>query len=61
LYKKSVEIIFLGINVIFDWGFWRKSQRKYATEYFGNLGINIEWHYIDVDNEIWEKYAMSTS
>ena len=57
LYKKSVEIISLGINVIFDWGFWRKSQRKYAAEYFGNLGINIEWHYIDVDNEIWEKYV----
>ena len=56
LYKKSVEIISLDINVILDWGFWKKSQRKYATEYFKNLGIEIEWHYIDVDNKIWEKY-----
>jgi predicted kinase len=57
LYKKSVEIISLGINVIFDWGFWKKSQRKYATEYFGNLRIEIEWHYIEVNNKIWGEYV----
>ena len=56
MYKISVEIISLGVNVILDWGFWKRSQRKYAIEYFGNLGIEIEWHYIDVDNKIWEKY-----
>ena len=57
LYKKSVEIISLDINVILDWGFWKKSQRRYAKEFFSNLGIEIEWHYIDVDNKTWGKYV----
>jgi len=28
LYKKSVEIISLGINVILDWGFWKKAKEN---------------------------------
>jgi predicted kinase len=56
LLKKAVEIISLGINVIFDWGFWTHEQRQFVTKHFTDLGIKIEWHYIEVNNIIWQKY-----
>ena len=55
LLKKTVEIISLGINVILDWGFWTYKNRRYITDYFKKLNINIEWHYVDVDKETWYK------
>ena len=38
--------------MIFDWGFWTKEERICVNNYFKNLGINIELHYINVDNDI---------
>lgn len=55
LMKKSVELVNIGCNVILDWGFWTKKQRNEATEYSKNKNINIEWHYVDIDDESWYK------
>ncbi len=55
LMKKSVELANIGCNVILDWGFWTKQVRKETTEFYKSKDINIEWHYIDVDDETWEK------
>jgi len=55
LLKKAVEIISIGVNVIFDWGFWTHKKREFITDYFKGLNINIEWHYVDVDKETWYK------
>ena len=55
LFKKAVEIIFSGINVILDWGFWTREKRQFATKYFNNSGIKVEWHYVEVDNENWRR------
>jgi predicted kinase len=54
LYKKAIEIISKGVNVILDWGFWVHDDRQFATKYFNDLGIKVEWHYVDVDNIIWK-------
>lgn len=54
LYKKAVEIISAGTNVIFDWGFWKREDRQFITKYFNDLGINAEWHLIDIDNNTWK-------
>jgi predicted kinase len=56
LYKKAVEIISKGIDVILDWGFWVHDDRQFATKYFNDLGIKVEWHYVEVDNINWQKY-----
>jgi predicted kinase len=56
LFKKAVEIISGGINVIFDWGFWMRKQRQFAAKYFNDLGINVEWHYVEADDTNWQKY-----
>ena len=53
LCKKSVEIISAGLNVILDWGFWKREDRQFITKYFNDLNINVEWHYIDVNENTW--------
>lgn len=55
LLKKSVDIAKTNTNVILDWGFWSKKDREYISEYFKEKGIQIEWHYIDIDKNSWQK------
>ena len=55
LRKKSVELAQIGTNVILDWGFWTREDRQEISEYFKTKNINIEWHYIDVDDETWQQ------
>jgi predicted kinase len=55
LYKKSVELVSNGINVILDWGFWTKEERLFAAKYYTDIGIEIEWHYIGIDDITWKK------
>ena len=55
LLRKATEVAKAGCNVILDWGFWNKIIRKNTTEYFNSKNINIEWHYIDIDDLLWEE------
>ncbi|MDE6774981.1 MAG: ATP-binding protein [Ruminococcus sp.] len=55
LLKKAVEIASAGCNVILDWGFWTAENRRSVAEYCQNMGTEIEWHYIDIDNKCWEE------
>lgn len=55
LYKKSLEIIENDIDVILDWGFWQKSERDYAREFYGSSGVDYEFHCIDISDEEWKK------
>lgn len=55
LNKKAVEIVKAGVNVILDWGFYIKESRRKETEYFTSKGIDVQWYYVDIDDEIWEK------
>jgi predicted kinase len=56
LYKKSIELISKDLNVILDWGFWTKEERLTATKYYTDLGIKVEWHYIEIDDITWNNY-----
>lgn len=55
LKKKSVELVNTGCNVILDWGFWSAESRKDLSDYYHSKNIPCEWHYIDVDDNIWHK------
>lgn len=55
LRKKAVELVQIDCNVILDWGFWTNDIRKEITEYFETRNVEIEWHYIDIDDEDWHK------
>lgn len=54
LYKKSAEIVSAGTDVILDWGFWKKSERDFAREFYRKHGIICEFHYITVDDDEWK-------
>ncbi len=53
LLKKASEIIANGVDVLLDWGFWQKSDRETAREFFVLHGIESELHYLEVSNELW--------
>lgn len=55
LMKKAVEIVKSGCNVILDWGFWTKAERQETTKYFNQFGIDVEWHYVDIEQSRWER------
>lgn len=55
LLTKAVDIVKTNTNVILDWGFWVEEDRKCISNYFKSKNIQCEWHYIDVNNETWQK------
>lgn len=55
LIKKAAEIVNAGCNVILDWGFWTKEDREATTKYFHQSGIDVEWHYIDIEPSRWKQ------
>ena len=58
LLNKSLELIQKDINVVLDWGFWTKAKRLAVKEFYESRGIEYEFHYIDVSDEIW-KYRLN--
>ena len=55
LYRKSLDILEMGINVVLDWGFWTKRERDYARNYYGSRDIAYEFHYIDISEQEWHR------
>ena len=55
IYKKAIEIYTTGINVIIDSGFWQRHYRDEANQYFIEHNITPEWHYVDINNDLWLK------
>lgn len=55
LYKKSLDIIGTGTDVILDWGFWKRSDREEASALYRSRNIPYEWHCIDISEEDWRK------
>lgn len=55
LYNKSVELIRTGIDVVLDWGFWQKEKRDFAKSFYKSLDIPYEFHYIEVNDAVWNE------
>lgn len=55
LRKKAVEITKAGANVILDWGFWTRENRVEISEFLKSHNVQYEWHYIDVNDDLWQK------
>ena len=54
LLNKSMEFISKDVNVILDWGFWTKAERKAVKEFYKSRNIECELHYIDISDEVWK-------
>lgn len=55
LLDKSIELVNVGTNVILDWGFWTKKDRDRIKDICNKNNINLEFHYIDLSDELWEE------
>ncbi len=49
-YTMAKELISLDINVIFDFGYWTKSERTKTRDYFQAEDICVEIHYLKTDD-----------
>lgn len=58
LFKSSAMQLFaLGVPVIFDFGFWRKTERSTFIGWASRLGVESEMHYLDVPFEVCKHRA----
>lgn len=55
LLARAEELVSLGVDVILEWGFWRKTDRSAIREWFGKRGTATELHYLDIDDETWRE------
>ena len=53
LLKKAAELINAGVDVIFDWGFWSREQRRRIRAYFAAQGIGTRLHVIHIPEAEW--------
>lgn len=53
LHKKASEVAKADTNVVLDFGFWSKKERKEVSSFYAALNIRFEWHYIDISDEDW--------
>jgi predicted kinase len=54
LFSKSLALLEVGIDVILDWGFWTKSDRQYAKDFYRASDFECELHYLDIPNGVWK-------
>ena len=54
-FKKSLDIVEAGADVILDWGFWTKKERDYAREFYDSRNISYQFYYMNVGIEEWKK------
>ena len=51
LTRKVAEIVKAGSNVIYERGLWSRKDRIEIREYYNNLGVENEIHYVCVDDK----------
>lgn len=54
LFEKSLELIQTDVSVVLDWGFWTKTARYVAKEFYRSRNIECELHYLDVNDAVWQ-------
>ena len=54
LLNKSLELLENNFNVVLDWGFWTKAERKAVKEFYKSRNIECELHYIDISDKTWK-------
>ena len=52
LLQQAKQITSKGIDVIFDYGFWRRAEREKVAVFCAAHGIELQWHYIAIPEEL---------
>ncbi len=60
LFKDAAQQLFsLGVSVVFDFGFWSKTERDSFTDWAALIGVDSEMHYLDVPFETCQQRAFA--
>ncbi|MBQ8687252.1 MAG: ATP-binding protein [Ruminococcus sp.] len=54
-YRKSLEILNAGADVILEWGFWQRAWRTQVRAFYEKHGISSEFHYVDISDADWQR------
>lgn len=55
LRKKAVDIVRTGTNVILDWGFWTKENRRDIKAFLTQNDVEYSMYYISISDSDWER------
>ena len=55
LFNKAAEAARCGVDVILDWGFWSREDRRFAAEFFVGQSIPVLRYYIAVSDAEWSR------
>ena len=55
LRKKAVDIVKTGTDVILDWGFWTREDRRSIKTYLSENGVNYSMYFISISDTDWER------
>ena len=59
LFRKAVEIVRAGADVVLDFGFWSRADREHAKAFFAEAGVKLEWRCISVTDAEWPRNIAS--
>jgi predicted kinase len=49
----------LGVDVVLEWGFWSKEERRYYRSQAEALGAQVELRYLEVErDELWARLSV---
>ncbi len=55
LFSHSLDLLYAGVSVILDWGFWTRQDRLAARRFYEERGIPCVLHYVSPSDTQWEK------
>jgi predicted kinase len=54
----AMRVLALGVDVVIEWGFWSREERRVFRERAQALGHRVELRYLEVGNdELWERLS----
>jgi predicted kinase len=54
----AMDVLALGVDVVIEWGFWSREERRVFRERAQALGHRVELRYLEVGNdELWERLS----
>ena len=59
LLRRAEELVAGGVDVVLDWGFWTRAERKATAERFAARNISVHWLQTDITEATWLQYIES--
>ena len=53
LHAQALALLAAGVDVILDWGFWRREERDAVRAMYGEHGFAVELRALDISEDAW--------